>query len=131
MATQQKSEAEIEAGKFARDADQIDDEDEDEVVIVLEQTGRPIDEIVVYREPNGVVHTVDEWNDEYDPSDEGIEAVYRSSVDAAFDGEWTVSDVMDAYRAGNLTTSRAEGGYGLKTYTLPTARLVSIGGSDA
>lgn len=131
MATTQTADGDIDSGQFARDADQIDDDDEDELVIVLERTGKPIDQIEVYREPNGTVHTVEEWNPDYNPSDEGVEVVYRSSVEPRFDGSWTVRDVLAAYREGTLTTPQSDGGHGLTTYTMPIGRLKPVGGSDA
>lgn len=121
---------EIQPGSFARDREQIEDEDEDDLVIVLEETGEPCDEIVVYAEPNGVEHTVDEWNEGYDPAAEGVEVVYRGTIEACFD-DWIVVDVLDAFESGELTAEPIEGGYGAKTYTLPAPRLAPVGGENA
>ncbi|WP_135666843.1 hypothetical protein [Halorhabdus rudnickae] len=129
MATSTTTGEEIGEGVFARDADQ--DEDSDDLVIVLERMGTPVSEIVVYEEPNGDEKTVDEWNPDHDPDAEGIKVVYRDSVDYKFDGEWTVSDVMAAFESGELTESQGNGGYGVKSYTMPVSRLTPVGGSDA
>lgn len=131
MAVKSSPQPEVEGGQFARDVEQIEDEREDERVIVLERTGTPIDECIVYEEPDGTVHTVDEWyqnDDDYKPDEEGVVIVYHESVIHQFEEPWTVSDVMDAYDAGELTTGRGEGGYGIKTYTMPLSRLKEIGG---
>lgn len=128
MALKPQTDPEIDPGSYARDVEQIDEEDENELVIVLERTGTPINEIVVYEEPNGTDHTVDEWNDDYDADDEGVEVVYHESIDLAFEGTWVVDDVMAAYEDGTLTAERSEGGDGITSYTMPASRLAAVGG---
>jgi len=131
MAVNGSQRPEVEGGGFARDGEQIEDEEENELVIVLERTGAPIDECVVYEEPDGTAHTVDEWyqdDESYQSDEEGVVVVYQESIDHRFDEPWTVSEVMDAYKSGELTAGRGEGGYGIQTYTMPISRLTEIGG---
>lgn len=128
MPLAQDSRPKIAPGEFARDAEQIDDPEEDARVIVLNRTGTPIEECEVYEEPDGTVHTVDQYNDGYAPDEEGVEAVYAETVDQRFDRVWRTADVLEAYESGTLEADRGDGGYGMDPYTFPAGRLEPVGG---
>jgi len=128
MPQTQDSRPEIAPGEFARDTEQTDDPEEDDRVIVLNRTETPIEECVVYEEPDGTVHTVDQYNSGYAPEQEGVEAVYVETVDQRFDGCWRTADVLEAYESGVLDADRGDGGYGMDPYTFPAGRLEPVGG---
>lgn len=100
-----------------------DIEDADDKILVLDALDKRADQAVVYREPNGNEHTVDDYNGHRWPDSPVVEVAYFGSLNWVMQDAWTVDDVIDAYESNRLTESEKNGGLGGTTYSFPEARL--------
>lgn len=100
-----------------------EDADDDDLLLVLEQTETRADEYVIYEMPEGDDDiTVAKYNEEegYDPDEHVVFAVYQSSLNECLD-DWSVEEVLQMYEEEQLEET------GVKRYSFPETRLKHAG----